>query len=189
MLGMSSTVSTKTRSLFDNFGRDFNQRVRAADRGAPLDKWILACKLVLDSKPFSFERHEYLQEPYRDPHPKQVEMKATQLGLTVKAALRSIHGSLTGKYPRGVLYLFPTRTEVTEFSKGRIGPLIAENEDTIARWIVDTDSANVRQIGSSFLYLRGMQSRVDLKKGNFTRIKGLSEKDSGVRLAILQYFG
>ena len=111
----------------------------------------------------AFNRHEYLREPYNDPHPRQVEIKATQLGLTTKAGLRSIHGAITGRYPRGILYLFPSKTDVTEFSKGRINLLIDENPDSIGRWIKETDTSNLKQIGSSILYFRGMKSRVGLK--------------------------
>jgi hypothetical protein len=164
MFGSSSIGVYKRDDLYKSFDGAYERRFYAErKRKALLDEWVLACKIILDGKPFSFEKHEYLREPYHDPHPHVLEMKATQLGLTVKAALRSIHGSITGKYPRGVLYLFPTKTDVTDFSKGRITPLITDNEDSIARWIIDTDSANLKQIGSSFLYLRGMQSRVGLK--------------------------
>jgi len=164
MLGSGSIADYKSGDLYRSFNACYDRRFYAQDkRQVTLEKWVLGCKLVLDGKPFSFERHEYLQEPYSESHPHEVEMKATQLGLTVKAALRSIHGSITGKYPRGVLYLFPTKTDVTDFSQGRITPLIADNEGSIAEWIEDTDRANLKQIGAAFLYLRGMQSRVGLK--------------------------
>jgi hypothetical protein len=32
--------------------------------------------VILDGRPFSFNRHEYLIEPYKDDHPHQVEEKA-----------------------------------------------------------------------------------------------------------------
>jgi len=35
----------------------------------------------------------------------------------------------------GVLYLFPSRTDVSEFAKGRIDPLIEDNPDTLGRWL------------------------------------------------------
>lgn len=126
-------------------------------------EWVETASLILDGNPFSFRRHEYLYEPYNDLHPRQVEMKAAQLGLTTKAGLRSIHGAITGKYPRGILYLFPSKTDVTEFSKGRISILIEENPDSIKKWIRDTDNSNLKQIGTSLLYFRGMRSRVGLK--------------------------
>jgi hypothetical protein len=73
---------------------------------------------------FPFRNREDLRLPYSDPHPFQVEMKATQMGLTFKAGFRSIHGAITGRYPRRILYLFPSKSDLTDSSKARIAPLI-----------------------------------------------------------------
>lgn len=129
---------------------------------APFGDWPVAEKILLDGKEFSFKKHEYLIEPYHDNHPYQVEIKATQLGLTSKALLKVIYGCRYGNY-RGILYLFPSRTDVTDLSKTRLSPLIEENPSTIGQWLRDTDSANVKKIWNSFLYLRGMKSRIALK--------------------------
>lgn len=83
------------------------------------------------------------------------------MGLTSKAMLKTIY-CLQFKRYRGVLYLFPSRSDVLDFSKGRISPLIEENE-SIGRMVRDTDSAGIKAIGNGFLYLRGMKSRVGLK--------------------------
>ena len=64
---------------------------------------------------------------------------------------------------RGCLYLFPSRSDVIDFSRGRVSPLIAENPETIGAWIRDTDSAGMKAVWNSQLYLRGMVSRVGLK--------------------------
>jgi hypothetical protein len=128
----------------------------------PFGVWPEVENIALDGKPFSFKRHEYLVEPYKDDHPFQVEIKATQLGLTSKALLRVIYGCRFGSY-RGILYLFPSRTDVTDLSKTRLSPLIEDNPETIGSWLRETDSANVKKIWNSFLYLRGMKSRVALK--------------------------
>ena len=116
----------------------------------------------MDGRPFSYDRHEYLIEPYKDDHPHQVEMKAAQLGLTSKAMLRVAYGARYKGY-RGILYLFPSKSDVTDFSRGRVDPLIDENPDTIGKWLRDTDAANIKRIWNAFLYLRGMKSRVGLK--------------------------
>jgi len=118
--------------------------------------------IVLDGRPFTFKRHEYLWEPYQDDHPHLVEEKAAQMGLTSKAMLRVAYGARYKGY-RGILYLFPSKSDVTDFSKGRIDPLISENPDTIGKWLRDADAANIKRIWNAFLYLRGMKSRVGLK--------------------------
>ena len=89
-------------------------------------------------------------------------MKAAQMGLTSKAMLRAIYSARYNNY-RGILYLFPNKTDVTDFSKGRVDPLIDENPETVGRWIRDTDAANIKRVWNCFLYLRGMTSRVGLK--------------------------
>jgi hypothetical protein len=91
-----------------------------------------------------------------------VEIKAAQMGLTTKAMLKAMYAARYRNF-RGILYLFPSRTDVTEFSKGRIDPLIEDNPDSLGKWVRNTDSANIKQIWNCFLYLRGMKSRVGLK--------------------------
>ncbi len=117
---------------------------------------------MLDGRPFSFERHEYLIEPFQDDHPHQVEEKAAQLGLTSKAILKTLYGARYKGY-KGILYLFPSRSDVLDFSKGRISPLIEDNPDLIGQWVKETDAAGIKRVWNTFLYLRGMQSRVSLK--------------------------
>jgi len=129
---------------------------------APLSFSDWAQTVRLDGRPFTFDRHEYLIEPYKDDHPHQVELKAAQLGLTSKAMLRCAYGARYKGY-RGILYLFPSKTDVTEFAKGRVDPLIDDNPETLGKWIRDTDSASVKRIWNCFLYLRGMKSRSGLK--------------------------
>ncbi len=85
--------------------------------------------------------------------------KAAQIGGTTWAILRSLHACLTGL---NVIYFFPTRTDVLEFSKSRVGPLLGENA-FLARLMTDTDTAGLKRIGDAHLYLRGMQSTVGMK--------------------------
>ncbi|MBM4294800.1 MAG: phage tail protein [Deltaproteobacteria bacterium] len=118
--------------------------------------------MILDGKPFTFHKHEYLRQPYQDNHPYLVEMKAAQLGLTTKAILKVLYGARYRGY-KGVLYLFPSRSDALDFSRSRVAPLIEDNPAFIGRWVRDTDAAGIKRIWNSFLYLRGMVSRVGLK--------------------------
>lgn len=126
----------------------------------PFHEWVK--NITLDGRPFTYDRHEYLVEPYQDTHPDQSELKATQLGLTSKAMLRAVYGARYGGY-RGILYLFPSKSDVTDFSRGRVDPLVDDNPETIGKWLQSTDQANIKRIWNAFLYLRGMRSRVGLK--------------------------
>ena len=149
-------------SLTNRLEAEFSPKMKSEDVYAGLGDWAVNNKILLDGRPFSFHNHEYLIEPYSDTHPFQVEIKGTQLGLTSKALLRVVYGCRYGKY-RGIMYFFPSKTDVTDMSKGRLTPLIEENPDTVGMWIRETDSANVKRIWNSYLYLRGMQSRVGMK--------------------------
>jgi hypothetical protein len=124
----------------------------------PLAKWALS-RIRLDGRPFSFTGHEYLRAIYDDTAPHMVLSKAAQIGGTTWAILRSLHACLTGL---NVIYFFPTRTDVLEFSKSRVGPLLAENP-FLLRLMTDTDTAGLKRIGDAHLYLRGMQSSVGMK--------------------------
>ncbi len=157
------TKEQRKLELFSDLITQIERDTQAKDTTIyPFHEWVLNEKIILDGREFSFEKHEYLIEPYKDDHPFQVEIKATQLGLTSKALLRVVYGCRYGNY-RGILYLFPSRTDVTDLSKGRLTPLIEDNPENIGRWIQETDSANIKKIWNSFLYLRGMKSRIGLK--------------------------
>lgn len=124
----------------------------------PLAAWTVR-RIRLDGRPFSFEGHEYLRAIYDDPSPHIVLSKAAQIGGTTWAILRSVHACIGGL---NVGYFFPTRTDVIEFSKSRVAPLIAENP-FLAQLVRDTDTAGLKRIGAGHLYLRGMQSTVGMK--------------------------
>ena len=124
----------------------------------PLALWALS-RIRLDGRPFSFEGHEYLRAIYDDTAPHVVLSKAAQIGGTTWAILRSLHACLQGL---NVIYFFPTRTDVLEFSKSRVSPLLLENS-FLSRMMTDTDTAGLKRIGEAHLYMRGMQSTVGMK--------------------------
>jgi hypothetical protein len=60
------------------------------------------------------------------------------------------------------MYFFPTRTDVLEFSKSRVTPLVEDNP-FLQKELRDTDAAGLKRIGDAHLYLRGMQSNIGMK--------------------------
>jgi len=124
----------------------------------PLALWAQS-NVRLDGKPFSFEGHEYLRAIYDDTGPHVVLSKAAQIGGTTWALLRSIHACAMGL---NVVFFFPTRTDVIEFSKSRVGPLLSENP-FLSKLIRDTDTAGLKRIGNAHLHFRGMVSKVQVK--------------------------
>ena len=160
MYARESSVVSRKAGLYDNLLRSLEQRYSDTSNAPAFFDWVQG--IILDGRPFDFKHHEYLIEPYKDDHPHQVEIKAAQMGCTSKAALRIAYKARFAGY-RGILYLFPSRSDVTDFAKGRIDPLINDNPESIGSLIKDTDSANIKRIWNCFLYLRGMRVRTGLK--------------------------
>ena len=96
----------------------------------------------------------------------QVFLKGAQIGVTSIQMIRTLHGLISGRYPQGALYLFPSLGDVQDFSRGRFNPLINDNE-SIARHVQDTDTMGIKRIGGSMLYMRG--ARATAKVGGFKR--------------------
>ena len=124
--------------------------------------WACQKGVVLDRGPFSFSRHECLQVPYADEHPRQVEIKCAQMGGTTRAILRAFWCALFMPFV-GVLYLFPSSKGSGDFSRTRVGPLIDRNPDTIGKWVVDTDSIGLKRVRGKNLLFRGTKSTEGLR--------------------------
>jgi hypothetical protein len=152
MLDTRSSKDSRKDELFEGLFQSIERQFSGSHGSTvpSLSEWAESTPIMLDGRPFTFHRHEYLIEPYQDDHPFQVEMKAAQLGLTSRAMLKAVYKARYGQY-RGILYLFPSKTDVTDFSKGRVDPLIDENPQTTGRWVHDTDSANIKRIWNCYL--------------------------------------
>lgn len=110
-------------------------------------------------KMFSFEGREYQAEPMESKSPRICYMKGTGGGFSEIEILKSLHGMIYGRYPQGVAFLFPTNDDVQDFSKSRFNSLISANRLTIGKYVKSggkgTDTAALKKVGRSFLYLRG----------------------------------
>ncbi|OPL13579.1 MAG: hypothetical protein AVO39_10290 [delta proteobacterium MLS_D] len=126
------------------------------DEMMAVDAWYWATEigLRLQSGPFTLAGHEYQIEPMQIDGRDRCAMKAAQMGWTEGQVIRNLHGMIYGRYPAGVLYLFPTADDVADFSKARFNPLIRDNP-SIAAHVRSTDSAAIKRVGTGFLYLRG----------------------------------
>jgi hypothetical protein len=118
--------------------------------------------IVLESGlKFSFKNRRFLMMPYFDDHPKQAHEKCTQMGISTAAILKVIHHCIY-LFPLGTIYFFPTDTDVRDFSKGRVNPIIRSNP-AIRSVADDTDEVGLKKVGKSFIYFRGMKSKVAMK--------------------------
>jgi len=130
--------------------------------------------LLLDGRTFSFDGHEYQRDMLTETAPRQVFMKGAQVGCTSIVMLKTLHGLVTGRYPQGALYLFPSRGDVQDFSRGRFNPLLNDN-DHISKFVQDTDAQQIKRVGRSMLYMRGARStaKVQGMKRTSTALKSI----------------
>jgi hypothetical protein len=110
---------------------------------------------------FSFVGHEYLIEPYADNSPYQIYLKAAQLGYSEMAVIKSFH-DCAYRLKSGLIYYFPTKSDVVDFSKARFAPMIAENP-MLKSLVKDTDAANIKRVGRCMMYLRGLRGAMGAK--------------------------
>lgn len=148
-------------------------------------------RIKLQKGVFSFDGRQYLLEPMQCAENnvrRRCFMKATQGGYTEEETCEELHGLINRRYHRGVLVLFPSKDEVSEFSKARFGPLIAANPTAIGQYVKDTDTANLKRIGDAFLYLRGATLTKALDVGNKESAKLRSISVDKVRFEELDLF-
>jgi hypothetical protein len=122
--------------------------------------WAILNKIKLaNGNTFSFEDREYQREPMESKAPCICYMKATGGGFSEIEILKTLHGMIHNRYRQGVLYMFPTNDDVQDFSKSRFNPLILYNYKAIGQYVKTVgkgvDSAKLKRVGESNLYLRG----------------------------------
>lgn len=65
-------------------------------------------------------------------------------------------------FEKGVIYFFPSDTDVRDFSHGRVKEIIKYNE-AINEAVEDVDNVNLKKVSNAFLYFRGMRSSIKMK--------------------------
>ncbi len=153
---------SRKRELYEELFQSLDRQFGLKD-ALPVLEWIRQNSIMLDGRPTDFSTHYYQVGPLTEEAPRQCAMKGAQVGFTSMYMLRSIHGLIRGIYPQGVLYLFPSREDVTDFSKGRLAPLITDNT-AIAAYVQNTDAANIKRVGGSMLYLRGARATRSIER-------------------------
>jgi hypothetical protein len=136
----------------------------------PLLDWAHAHRRI-NGQPFALDNFAPLVALYQDDHPHIVVIKPAQRGISEWAVTRAIHALdvgaeyfQTGKDGLNVGYLFPTQEALGDFSKERIGQL-AEETEHLTRLFEESGYNDIKfkQVGGSFLYLRGAWSARALK--------------------------
>lgn len=127
----------------------------------------------IDGRPFTLDRFLPLHEIYQDDHPHIVVIKPAQRGISewaVNYASFAIDRGAevwTGGAKNGlnVGYIFPTKESLNDFSKERFSGLVEETDYLQAMFEDDDDfnAVTFKQVGQSYLYLRGGWSTRALK--------------------------
>jgi len=115
--------------------------------------WVMDNRFINENqKPFEFDKHRFMIQPYSDSSPDQVIMKSAQVGWSVAAILKSIHAAYFQKL--NVIYVLPTRNVVNDFVKPKVNPMIERNPE-INKLVKGSDSVSLKQVGDRWIYFRG----------------------------------
>jgi hypothetical protein len=115
--------------------------------------WIQEHNIKTESgSPLNFSDHLFLFQPYTDESPKQVILKAAQIGFSTLAILKSFWIAKT----RGldIIYTLPAAADVEIFAGGKINRLISQNP-ILQEWVKDKDRVEQKSVGDSIIYYRG----------------------------------
>ena len=99
-----------------------------------------------------FKSHEYLWAIYKDFSPKQVILKAAQIGFSTMANIKAFW--LAKNKGMDIIYSLPSSSDIKDFVSGKTNRLIANN-GIFQGWTEDKDSIEQKHIGGSVLYFRG----------------------------------
>lgn len=103
-----------------------------------------------------FRDHLYLFDIFNDLSPKQVILKAAQIGLSTTTILKVLWVS---KFlGMDIVYTLPTMADVYDFAGGKVNRIIAQNP-VLQQMTKDRDTVEQKQVGKNIVYWRGTFSQ------------------------------
>ena len=102
--------------------------------------------------PIDFYDHRFLFQPYSDLSPKQVYLKAAQIGASTMQVLKSLW--LAKMYNINEIYTLPTESDVQDFAGGKVNPIINQNP-ILQQYVEQKDSVEQKRVGNATVYYRG----------------------------------
>ncbi len=151
--------------------------IQNASTDAPYWAWLN--KILIDGRPFTLEGRKYqleMMRPVTDGgkvKTNEVIKKGSQTGATMPKSLEICHGAIHGLYPQGIIYFFPSKTAVEDFSGSRFKPLLSDNEE-IRKYCNDINSVYTRRIGKVNVSFHGCSGT--------TIIGGMAKDSTQVRM-------
>lgn len=110
--------------------------------------------------PYGTKYHPWAEEMHDTTATFNYAMKGAQLGVTEVAINLALYQVI--QRGRDVLYVLPTAINAGDFSKSRFKPAL-DNSPQIAAAFTDTNTVNLKQAGSTNLYIRGSRGDSNLK--------------------------
>ena len=120
-----------------------------------ISRWI-AENTFIGGKPYSYKDHEYQQRILDSKARETIIRKCSQVGISELSVRKSL--ALCGMIKNfTVIYTLPTATFAATLAKTRVNPVIQESP-YLKDLLTDTDNVEVKQLGTSYLYLKGAAS-------------------------------
>lgn len=125
---------------------------------AKVPEWIEK-NTRIEGAPYSFHNHEYQLRILQDQSREIVVKKCSQVGLTELAIRRTL--AVMDILPDiHVIYTLPTSNFAKQVVKTRFDPVITGSSYLSARINHEVDSMEMKQIGSSYVYIKGTIGQV-----------------------------
>lgn len=103
-------------------------------------------------EPLDFKDHAYLLDIYRDLSPKQVILKAAQIGFSTLANIKALW--LAKNKGLDIIYSLPSASDIKDFVSGKTNRLIDHNP-IFQQWTADKDSIEQKRVGANVIYFKG----------------------------------
>ncbi|MCK5019125.1 MAG: phage terminase large subunit family protein [Candidatus Peribacteraceae bacterium] len=127
--------------------------IRAQFRRNHLLVWVDDYILTPKGDEMDWADHRYLIDIYEDKAQKMVLKKAAQIGVTTFGMNKAMWFADTNDV--AIIYTFPTASDVADFSKARIAPIV-QASDYLSRTV--QGGIELKQLDKSFIYFRGAWS-------------------------------
>ncbi len=147
-------------------------------------EWLSSSEIYLRGKPYSTDKHEYLDQIIDDMHPHQTFSKAAQVGISTTILLRAIY--VAEHLGKKAIYYFQDDGAVSDFSNDRCMPMLQDSPYLSSR-IGDIDNVGLKHIGIGSIFFRGLHTKGKVKSldGDFCILDELDEaKPENVKFAI-----
>lgn len=106
-------------------------------------------------EPLNFATHKFLWDIYKDMSPRQVMMKAAQIGATVMMTIKCLWIAKQKKL--NIIYSMPSDSDIEEFVPSKVDKIIRVNP--YFKKSLTTDKVSMKQIGDRFIHFKGTRSK------------------------------